>query len=93
MAEISATPREGNFMKMIRIRTDSLTEPPFPLRSLQRLYIGPLRIVFLFKFIDRALDPFPHVARESGKLLLSFFGDFNAKAHVLRRARVSTLHV
>ncbi len=36
---------------------------------------------------------FPHVAREPSNLLLSFSGKLNAKAHVSRHARVSTLRV
>ena len=80
-AEISTTPRLGNFIKMIRYGPTLLRSLPFHFGSLQRLHVAPLGVIFLFKFVDRLLQAFPRVAWESGKLLLGMVGNLNAIAN------------
>ncbi|PYT28161.1 MAG: hypothetical protein DMG57_15875 [Acidobacteria bacterium] len=59
---------------------------------MQGLYVPAFSFTFRFKFIDSALE-FPHIARESGELLLSIVRKLNAIAHVSQCAMISTLRV
>jgi serine/threonine protein kinase len=64
------------------IRTDFSAISSFPVGTLQRLHIAPLRVVLRLKLVNGALKSFPHIAREIRKLFLGFSGKFNAIAHL-----------
>ena len=74
------------------VRSYFLPEPSLPLSALQRFYVAPLGFFLQLKFVDRAFNPFPDVAREPGKLLFGLAREFNAPRHSLCRARIWIVH-